>query len=364
MQASGQPSGQPSAERVRRTYDAAVAAALPAVTGALSLLFVLLAVLHPFFLEGRTAVVLTAFAVVSALGMAVLAVWTSRDRLPRSWAHPVAVGSAWLAAAHALAQMALTHEPEQTSYVMLVVVAAGAWVLAPRWLALALAGLWTAWLCCLLLLPNPALRFWGFAMAVATLLAVVINLARRQSLGRLERAATAAERASVEDPLTGLLNRRGLTLLGDQVVATARRSGNAVHCTFIDVRGIASVNARGGLAAGDRVLVAVADALKGAVRAGDVVARWSGAQFCVLGPGPGIAPVDLERRLRGRLSEYPPADVAGWAGELSSGTAMLAPWDDGDLATLLEGGDRELRRRRALIPPAEVPNADRPSGAE
>lgn len=364
MQERGRGSQRESAERVRRTYDAAVAAALPAVTGALSLLFVVLAVLHPLFLEGRTAVVLTAFAAVSALVMAVLTVWTSRGRLPLSSAHPVAVGSAWLAASHALAQMALTHESEQTSYVMLVVVAVGAWVLAPRWLALALAGLWTAWLCCLLVLPDPRLRFWGFAMAVATLLAVVINLGRRQSLARLERAATAAERASVEDPLTGLLNRRGLALLGEQVVATARRSGNAVHCTFLDVRGIASVNARGGLGAGDRVLVAVADALKGVVRAGDVVARWSGAEFCVLGPGPGIAPVDLERRLGARLSEYPPADVAGWAGGLSSGTAMLAPWDDGDLATLLEDADRELRRRRALVTPPGASTTDRPSGAE
>jgi hypothetical protein len=43
---------------------------------------------------------------------------------------------------------------------------------------------------------------------------------------------------------------------------------------------------------------------------------------------------------------------------------MLTPWDDGDLTTLLESAARELRRRRTLIPPAEVPDADRPTSAE
>ncbi len=348
----------------RGTYDAAVASDVPAVAGSLALLFMVLAVLHPFFLSGTAAAVLTVLAAVSGLVMGVVTVRTSRERMPRSSAQPVAVGAAWLAATNALAQLVLVRQPEQTSFVMLVVVAAGAWVLSPRWLALCLAGVWASWLCCLLLLPAPDLAFWGFAMGVATLLALVINIARRQSLARLARAAEVAERATVEDPLTGLLNRRGLVLLGEQVVAAARRSGNAVHCTFVDVRGLAAVNRRGGLTAGDRVLVALADALRSVVRAEDVVGRWSGVEFCVLGPGPGSAPVDLERRLRGRLAEFPPDTTVGWAVNLGAGSAMLEPWDDGDLGLLFEQADRELRRRRALNPPSAVPETDRPTGPE
>ena len=43
---------------------------------------------------------------------------------------------------------------------------------------------------------------------------------------------------------------------------------------------------------------------------------------------------------------------------MSAGAAMLAPWDDGDLDSLLAAADREMYRRRALrrdagvVPPA------------
>src|SRR5439155_7902497 len=115
-----------------------------------------------------------------------------------------------------------------------------------------------------------------------------------------------------------------------------------------DVDGLKEVNDRLGHLAGDRVLLAVAEAVRLSVRSGDVVARWGGDEFSVLGPGPGTSPVELERRILAKLREVPPEDVPGWETKVSAGSAMLAPWDDGDLASLLDQADREMYRRRAL----------------
>ncbi|HEX5579025.1 MAG TPA: diguanylate cyclase, partial [Candidatus Limnocylindria bacterium] len=87
------------------------------------------------------------------------------------------------------------------------------------------------------------------------------------------------ERRALHDPLTGLANR---TLFHDRLgVALARRSGS-VAVMFLDLDDFKTVNDAYGHAAGDKVLRAVADALKGAVRGEDTVARLGGDEFAVL----------------------------------------------------------------------------------
>jgi GGDEF domain-containing protein len=78
------------------------------------------------------------------------------------------------------------------------------------------------------------------------------------------------------------------------------------------------------------------------------VARWGGDEFCVVGPGPGMAPLELERRVREGvvLASEVPAEV--WPVRVSAGGAMLAPWDSGTLETLLGKADQEMYLRRSL----------------
>jgi diguanylate cyclase (GGDEF)-like protein len=171
----------------------------------------------------------------------------------------------------------------------------------------------------------------------------------------IERAMAFAQDATVHDPLTGLANRKGLAMLGAQIMETARRRGDAVYCMFLDVDGLARVNTELGHASGDEVLLTVAEALTTSTRATDAVARWGDDEFVVVGPGTGLAPLEMERRVRARCLENSPVPRERWGARISAGGAVLEPWDDGDVDSLLRQADREMHLRRALRREAAAP---------
>ncbi|MGQ7297882.1 GGDEF domain-containing protein [Quadrisphaera sp. KR29] len=97
---------------------------------------------------------------------------------------------------------------------------------------------------------------------------------RRAHLAELERAA-------LHDPLTGLLGRRGLEGPLARAARGARPEAPSA-VLFVDLDGFKAVNDAHGHAAGDALLVAVAQRLVACLRAGDVVARTGGDEFVVV----------------------------------------------------------------------------------
>jgi len=85
-----------------------------------------------------------------------------------------------------------------------------------------------------------------------------------------------------EDPLTGLLNRRGFERALERALAYVRRYGATAALLFLDLDGFKAVNDRHGHAAGDWGLGRVARLISGSVRASDVVARIGGDEIVVL----------------------------------------------------------------------------------
>jgi diguanylate cyclase (GGDEF)-like protein len=91
--------------------------------------------------------------------------------------------------------------------------------------------------------------------------------------------------ASIEDELTGLLNRRSFLALLRRHVGLANDRKTNLALIVVDIDGFARLNATHGYDFGDRALQHVAQQLRGMIRAQDYAARIGDNRFAVILPG-------------------------------------------------------------------------------
>jgi len=98
------------------------------------------------------------------------------------------------------------------------------------------------------------------------------------------RATSELEKLSRSDPLTGVLNRRGLTCFLESEVERRKRSGSEMQALFIDLDDFKRVNDVYGHSIGDITLQKVSNLLRASVRRSDYVARIGGDEFLIILP--------------------------------------------------------------------------------
>lgn len=140
--------------------------------------------------------------------------------------------------------------------------------------------------------------------------------------------AAELERRSITDELTGVHNRRHLTVEIDKEIERSVRHGHPLSGIMVDIDEFKGINDRFGHTAGDRALKDIAALLSKAVRSIDTVGRYGGDEFVVLLPesGPEGARTVADRILREvrlyRLTtDHGPVPVTVSAGIVSFGDA-------------------------------------------
>ncbi|WP_258725618.1 histidine kinase N-terminal 7TM domain-containing diguanylate cyclase [Cellulomonas sp. NS3] len=163
----------------------------------------------------------------------------------------------------------------------------------------------------------------------------------------LERLRAELAHQATRDGLTGLHNRRAFEQRLRDAVEHARSTGTPLSVVLLDLDHFKTVNDTHGHAVGDRVLVAVADALAEAAAEGETVARLGGEEFVLLLPGR-TAPEAAQRadearaRCAGAAVAVPGGDVRV---TISAGAAELSP--DGTSEGILRAADVAMYAAKA-----------------
>jgi diguanylate cyclase (GGDEF)-like protein len=157
---------------------------------------------------------------------------------------------------------------------------------------------------------------------------VVRTLAARNQ--RLVGRLTAESRI---DPLTGLLNRRGLDERFGAELARAAREERPLSVVAIDIDHFKRINDTHGHDAGDRALARLASTLSEQTRGADLTARVGGEEFLIVLPGTGAERAhEFAERLRVVVDEHLPFTISAGVAAADEPTTAFALTEAADVA--------------------------------
>jgi diguanylate cyclase (GGDEF)-like protein len=155
-----------------------------------------------------------------------------------------------------------------------------------------------------------------------------------------------AERSAVTDMLTELPNARSLFLHLDSELSRAKRGDQNVAVLVCDLDGFKQINDRFGHLEGNRVLRAVASALRFHCREYDTVARLGGDEFVIILPGKLSESVSTKvQQLASAVAQAGYETVGEGCLGISVGVAYY-PADGEDAEALLAVADQRMYREK------------------
>jgi diguanylate cyclase (GGDEF)-like protein len=189
-----------------------------------------------------------------------------------------------------------------------------------------------------------------------------LNATLQTQIAENERLQQKLRAQALEDPLTGLHNRRHLMEAGAALLALLRRRGEPLALVLVDLDHFKRINDEHGHEAGDQVLCAFAELTRRETRAEDLACRYGGEEFVLLLPG--AQAEQAAARVQTLLEKFcdlhfSDAEGRSFSCSFSAGVAVSAAAAE-PLSTLLARGDDALyaakaagRNRVHLAPPVE-----------
>jgi len=164
--------------------------------------------------------------------------------------------------------------------------------------------------------PSPV-QTWVVLTATSGCIVMILN-------GRV----TDLRRDATTDPLTGVLTRRAFRHAAELEMARAERTGQPLTLALLDLDDFKRINDDEGHAAGDAVLVGLAEAWRSVLRPEDALGRFGGDEFMLVLPRTDRVGAELVlERLR--------SDLCGWS-------AGLAVWQGEALSDWIAAADQDL----------------------
>lgn len=189
---------------------------------------------------------------------------------------------------------------------------------------------------------DPVISLWEIAYVVSIVIAVPVVL--QWLLVQLRSDVITSD----VDPLTGLINRRAIEVRIGEMVDTADELAHALVLLIIDLDRFKLVNDIHGHSAGDRALVAVADALRASAPPSAVLARLGGEEFllaeCVARTQDAV---DVSERTRLAVVVTPPhltASVGAVSCPLPTGKSRVAGTELQGLIDIADAAMYEAKR--------------------
>lgn len=187
--------------------------------------------------------------------------------------------------------------------------------------------------------------FLSWVMNVSSMLR---NIAENKRTGLL---VSRLEEIYMHDEMTGLYNRHGYKLLSEELIERMQGAGTNVSSFVLDLDGLKYINDTYGHSEGDFAICVLGQALKSAMKEGDICARLGGDEFYLLAAGYSEEETAvLIYKIHQYLDNYNKLHTKDYQISASIGVATSTVDYDFDLKELSEKADRAMYEQKRSKP--------------